>query len=233
VELRETDAYAALHLDAAAQHRLALLGDLLLGARLKVTGITDPREIERAHFLDSLSLLGLECVSSAGSLVDIGSGAGFPALVLALALPEVSIVALESQRKKCAYIGQAVEMLGLTNVEVCCARAEEYGHAASRGTFDAAVSRALASLPVVAEYSLPLLAEGGTMVAMKGAISDQERIQGEKALGILGSDPLRCERLWPFADARDRWVYLARKACATPDKYPRRPGVPAKRPLGG
>ena len=209
------------------------MGDLILGAGFNVTGLTDPHEIERTHFLDSLSLLDLGYVSSASSLVDVGSGAGLPALVLALALPNVKIVAVESQRKKCAYIGRAAEALCLRNVEVYCVRAEEYGRTAGRGAHDVVVSRALAALPVVAEYSLPLLAIGGTMVAMKGAISDQERTQTEKALGILGSDLLEAVRLQPFSGAQNRWVYLARKIRVTPIDYPRRPGIPAKRPLGG
>jgi 16S rRNA (guanine527-N7)-methyltransferase len=233
VTLPETGAYVAHGLDAVAQHRLAVLGDLILGAGFNVTGLTDPQEIERTHFLDSLSLLDLGCVSSARSLVDLGSGAGLPALVLALALPGVKIVAVESQRKKCAHIGRVAEALSLRNIEVYCARAEEYGRAAGRETHDVVVSRAVAALPVVAEYSLPLLVVGGTMVAMKGAISDQERTQGENALGILGSDLLEAVRLQPFSGARDRWVYLAQKIRATPSEYPRRPGIPAKRPLGG
>jgi 16S rRNA (guanine527-N7)-methyltransferase len=234
MELMEVQAYSARGLDDATLRRLALLGDLILGARLNITGVKDPLEIERVHFLDSLSLLDLPCVSSARNLVDIGSGGGLPALVLALALPGVSIVALEAQRKKCAHIEQAAAALGLqTSVEVHCARAEEYGRTARRGTFDVAVSRALAPLAVVAEYSLPLLALGGTMAAMKGAISDQERIQGEKALGILGCDLLEAVVLRPFAGAHRRWAYVAQKARSTPDKYPRRAGIPAKRPLGG
>jgi 16S rRNA (guanine527-N7)-methyltransferase len=197
-----------------------------------VTGITDPREVERVHFLDSLSLLDLDSVSSAESLVDVGSGAGLPALVLALALPTAKIVAVESQRKKCSHIGLAAEALSLRNLEVYCTRAEEYGRSAGRGAHDVAVSRAVAALPVVAEYSLPLLSVGGTMVAMKGAISDQERTQADAALGILGSDLLEAVRLQPFPGAQDRWVYLARKVRVTPKEYPRRPGIPAKRPLG-
>ncbi|MFH0917423.1 MAG: 16S rRNA (guanine(527)-N(7))-methyltransferase RsmG [bacterium] len=198
-----------------------------------MTGLTDPQEIERTHFLDCLSLLDLGCVTSARSLVDVGSGAGLPALVLAVALPSVKIVAVESRRKKCAYIGRATEALRLRNVEVYCVRAEEYGRNLGRGAYDVVVSRALAALAVVAEYSLPLLAVGGTMVAMKGAISDQERTQAEKALGILGSELLEAVRLQPFSGAQNRWVYLARKIRVTPSDYPRRPGIPAKRPLGG
>jgi len=232
VKLTETDAYNARGLGSVEQDRLAILGDVILGAGFNVTGIRDAREIERIHFLDSLSLLDLRCVSSAASLADIGSGAGVPALVLALALPKTKIVAVESQRKKCAHIGRAAEALSLSNLEVYCARAEEYGRSVGRGVHDVAVSRALATLPVVAEYSLPLLVVGGTMVAMKGAVSDEERIQAERALGILGSDLLEVVQLRPFADAENRWAYLAQKIRATPSEYPRRPGIPAKRPLG-
>ena len=178
-------------------------------------------------------MLDLDCVSRAETLVDIGSGAGFPALVLALALPKAKVVAVESQRKKCGHIGRAAQAISLRNIEVYCTRAEEYGRSAGRGSYDVAVSRAVAALPVVAEYSLPLLRVGGTMVAMKGAISDQELTQAREALGILGSGPLEAVRLQPFSGAQNRWVYLARKIRATAGEFPRRPGIPAKRPLGG
>lgn len=233
MELSETDAYTARGLDPGAQRRLAVLGDLILQAEFNVTAVTQPREVERSHFLDSLSLLDVDCVRAATNLVDVGSGAGLPALVLALALPSAKIVALEAGRKKCAHIEQAVVALALDNVDVRCMRAEEYGRGMGREVHDVVVSRALASLPVVAEYSLPLLVRGGTMVAMKGAISDEERIHAEIALAILGADLLEAVKLRPFPDADNRWAYVARKARATPGEYPRRPGVPVKRPLGG
>ena len=198
-----------------------------------MTGVTDPEEIERVHFLDSLSLLGLPQVRAARRLVDVGSGAGLPALVLALALPEVEVTALESVRKKCMHIERAAALLRLENVEVCCQRAEEYGRSAGgREAHDVAVSRALAALPVIAEYSLPLLRIGGAMVAMKGSVSDQECTQARDALGILGADELATVRLYPFPGATDRRVYTAKKVRATPGEFPRRPGIPAKRPLG-
>jgi 16S rRNA (guanine527-N7)-methyltransferase len=232
LELIEVQAYAEYGLDRQAQTRLALLGDVIVEAGFNITRVTEPHEIERMHFLDSLSLLDLECVSSAGRLADLGSGAGLPALVLAIALPALEVVAVESQRKKCAHIKKAVDALSLGNVEVQCARAEEYGRQAGREAHDVVVSRALAALPVVAELSVPLLVTGGTMVAMKGVISDQERIHAEAALGILGCGALESARLRSFPGAENRLAYLARKITRTPDRYPRRPGVPKKRPLG-
>lgn len=233
MELTETEAYTDRGLDQRAQQQLALLGDLILGAGFNVTGVKDPRQLERVHFLDSLSLLDLECISAARQLADLGSGAGLPALVLALVLPRMQVVAVESHRKKCAHIEWAAEVLSLANVEVRCARAEDYGRKEGREAHEVVVSRAVAALPVVAELSVPLLANGGTMVAMKGAISDQERIQAELALGILGCGPLDVVRLRPFPSAENRLAYLAHKIRPTPDRYPRRPGIPGKRPLGG
>ncbi len=228
----ERAAYAAYGLDRTAQARLAALGDVILKSGFNVTGISDPAEIERIHFLDSLSLLSIPCFTAANSIVDLGSGAGLPTLVLAIVL-RAEIVAVESQRKKCSFIERAVEELSLVNVKVCCARAEDYGRGEGRETHDVAVSRALATLPVVSEYSMPLLTIGGCMVAMKGTISDQERTQAEMAVGILGGGSLDSVKLQPFPDAQNRWVYIARKIRLTPSGFPRRTGIPAKRPLGG
>jgi 16S rRNA (guanine527-N7)-methyltransferase len=211
---------------------LGLLGDLLLKAPFNVTSIRDPGTVERVHFLDCLALLDLETVRTSRRVVDIGSGAGFPALVIALALPSTTITAVESQRKKCGFIEGAARAMSLDNVEIRCQRVEEYGRTARRETHDLAVSRALARLAVVAEYSFPLLELGGTMIAMKGLISDEERIQAEQALGILGGSGLQPMRLEPFAGAENRWLYLAQKQRATPASYPRRPGVAVRRPLG-
>jgi 16S rRNA (guanine527-N7)-methyltransferase len=155
-----------------------------------------------------------------------------PALVLALALPAVKVVAVESQQKKCGFIKGAAAAMGLTNVEVRCARAEEYGRAQGRAVHDVVVSRALAALPVVAEYSLPLLVQGGVMVAMKGAISNEERIHAQKAIDILGGDRLESSKLEPFEGAENRWVHISRKIRPTPASFPRRPGIATRHPLG-
>ena len=233
MELSEVQAYTSRGLDERARERLALLGDLITYAGFNVSGVKRPLEIERVHFLDSLSLLDLECISAGTRLADLGSGAGLPALVLGIALSTLQIVAVESQQKKCAFIDGAAKALRLENVEVCCVRAEDYGRGSGRGAHDVVVSRALAALPVVAELSVPLLASGGTMVAMKGAVSDQERTQAEMALGILGCGTLHAVRLRSFSQAENRLAYLAKKMRATPERYPRRPGMPQKRPLGG
>lgn len=232
MQLVYTAAYAEYGLSEDQVCKLGLLGDLLQSAELNVTAVRDSREIERQHFLDSLSLLRIASVVAAAHVVDIGSGGGLPALVLALALSASRITAVESVKKKCVFIARAAAELSLSNVTVECSRAEDYGRSSGRATADVAVSRALASLPVVAEYSLPLLKVGGQMVAMKGLISDQERIQASNALGILGAGRLEMVRLEPFEGSLNRYVYIATKLRPTPDEYPRRAGLSVKRPLG-
>jgi 16S rRNA (guanine527-N7)-methyltransferase len=232
MHLTHVRAYEARGLDQSAIDKLGLFGNLLLNAPFNVTSIRDAEAVERLHFLDCLSLLDLEPVRMARRLVDLGAGGGLPALVLALALPGTMVTAVESQQKKCNFIREVATAMGLANVDVCCSRAEEYGQNAGRGAHDVAVSRALASLPVLAEYSIPLLAVGGAMVAMKGEISNQECIQAQKALDILGGGRLESLRLHPFEGAENRWVYMAAKVKATPASLPRRPGTPTKQPLG-
>jgi 16S rRNA (guanine527-N7)-methyltransferase len=232
MELTHQRSYAERGLAAEQIAKLSMLGDLLLDAAFNVTSIREPADIERFHFLDSLALLDLEAIRAARRLADLGSGAGLPALVLAVVLPDLHVTAVESQRKKCRFIEQSAGAMGLDNVQVRHSRLEEYGQADGRGSHDVVVSRALAALPVVAEYSLPLLERGGTMVAMKGEISNQECIQAQKALDILGGSKLESVRLEPFAGAENRWVYSARKNKPTPAGFPRRPGTPTRQPLG-
>ena len=232
MELTQSQAYAERGLGAEAVAGLSTFGDLLRGAAFNVTSIREPEAIERFHFLDSLALLDLAPVRAGQRFADLGSGAGLPALVLAIALPFSRVTAVESQHKKCRFIEQAANAMGLRNVDVRCERVEDYGRKVGRQAHDVVVSRALAALSVVAEFSLPLLERGGAMIAMKGAISDQERIQAEKALAILGGGGLESVKLEPFAGAENRWVYLARKERVTPPSFPRQAGTAARRPLG-
>jgi 16S rRNA (guanine527-N7)-methyltransferase len=232
VDLKHSADYTEYGLDSAIQERLAVLGDVILDASLNITGVKDPGEIEKIHFLDSLSLLRLPAVREARQLADIGSGGGFPALVLALSLPGAAITAIESLAKKCTHIEHAAAALRLTNVRVCCERAEDHARSGGREVYDVVVSRAVGSLPVVAEYSLPLLRIGGVMVAMKGLVSDQEWTHGLAALGILGADSMEMIRLDPFSGSRERMACVAKKLRTTPSVYPRRAGIPQRRPLG-
>lgn len=237
MELVETARYRSLGLTQQAIDGLAVLGDLLRDSSANVTGITEPLDIEHRHFLDSLSLLALPYVVHARTAVDVGSGAGLPALVLALALPGLEVVALEATAKKCRFVAAAVARLGLVNARVVCSRAEEVSARVPpeglRESFDVAVVRAVGPLAVIAELAVPLVRPGGAFVAMKGPLSDQERLQGESALAILGGGQLDAVRVEPFPGATERWLYMSAKQTRTPPRYPRRVGVAAKKPLGG
>ncbi|HZK48872.1 MAG TPA: 16S rRNA (guanine(527)-N(7))-methyltransferase RsmG [Thermoleophilia bacterium] len=231
MELRERAAYADWGLSEPDVEKLGIFGDLLLAARSNVTAIRDPHEIELSHFLDSLSLLDVAEIRGASQIVDVGSGGGLPAVVLALALPASRVTAIDSVAKKCAFIEEARTRLGLENLRVVCGRAEDVGRTEAREAFDVATARAVASLAVLAELTVPLIRTGGVFVASKAALSDQERMEGEAALAILGCDRYDLRRARSFAQAENRWLFLAYKDRSTPAQYPRRTGVPAKRPL--
>ena len=230
--LKETAGYAGWGLSGRQIDSLSAFGDLLLSARSNVTSIRDPHEVEKSHFLDSLSLLDVAEIRGASRIVDVGSGGGLPAVVLAIALPGTQVTALDSVAKKCAFVEGVRVSLGLRNLSVLCARAEDVAHTDVRESFDVAVARAVAPLPVLAELSLPLTAIGGLFVAAKAALSNEERMEGIAALDILGSERFDLRRARSFEGAENRWLFLAFKDRPTPSQYPRRAGVPAKRPLG-
>jgi len=231
VRFRLTEAFRTLGLSSDAMDRLSEFGDLLLGSTTNVSGLRTAEEIEERHFLDSLSLLQLQVIRDAHEVVDVGAGGGLPSVVLAIAQPDTRVVALDSVGKKCRFVESVASRLGLDNLQVICGRAEELGRGEGRERFDVATSRALAALPVVAELTVPMVRVGGHMVAMKGALSNQERIDGHFALGILGGGQLQERRVVPFPGADNRWLYVAQKESPTPIRYPRRVGVPAKQPL--
>ena len=201
--------------------------------RVNLTAITEYREVQVKHFLDSLSVYLAFPKGPTGSirLIDVGTGAGFPGLPLKLALPEIHLVLVESVGKKSRFLEHLVEVLGLSSVEVHTGRAEELAHQPDlRESFDLAVSRGVAKLPVLLEYTLPFCTVGGRVALLKRGI-EQELAEATAALGALGG---RLGDIYPVQvpGLNDGRVILSvDKVEATPDKYPRRPGLPAKRPL--
>ena len=155
--------------------------------KANVIGTTDFEEILQRHILDSLSCLLFLPLYEASRVADIGSGGGLPGIPLAVMLPGAEVTLLEATGKKAAFLRYASEELGLANVWVVNARVEESGREeVHRAAYDACTVRALARLSVVAEYCLPLLRPGGTVVAMKGRLDAEERYEGERALAELG-----------------------------------------------
>jgi 16S rRNA (guanine527-N7)-methyltransferase len=199
-----------------------------------VTGEDAPTAVSPAdavdlHLSDSLVALDLAEVRAAGTLADLGAGAGFPGLALAVALPRARVYLVESVGRKCDFLRRAADAAAVANVEVVHARAEEWSEGGE--ACDVVTARALAALPVVAEYAAPLLRPGGTLVAWKGRREEAEERDGAHAAGELGLEVVDVRRVEPFPGARDRHLHLLRKAAPTPDRFPRRPGRAAKRPL--
>lgn len=203
--------------------------------RINLTSITDFKEVQLKHFLDSLTvILAIKqpIASKNLSLIDVGSGAGFPGLPLKIAFPNINLVLLEATAKKAAFLHHLAQKLNLDDVEVLVGRAEEIAHRAQyRQRFEVVLSRAVATLPAIAELTLPFCAfKGRTIIQKKGDIED-ELSKATRAIEILGgSQPeLKKVKLPEFTD--DRYLVIIDKISLTPAKYPRRPGIPAKRPI--
>ena len=202
-------------------------------SRFNLTAITNPKDIAIKHFLDSLTCILAMGSPTAGRMIDVGSGAGFPGLPIKIACPQMRLTLVESTGKKIDFCRMVVENLGLKEVEVIHARGEEVGHWDShREAYDWAVARAVATLPVLVEYLFPLIRVGGMAIAQKGETGPAEAHAAEAALRILGG---RIRQLIPVQlprVAETRYLVVMSKEAATPEVYPRRPGIPSKRPLG-
>lgn len=192
------------------------------------TTVADP---ERDHVLDSRSGLEVPELRAARSIADIGAGAGFPGLVLALELAAASVDLVESSRRKADMIARLVATAGIGNARPIHARVEEWGAGEGREAYDAATARAVAPLGVLVEYAAPLLRPGGVLVAWKAAVSRVEADGGQHAADALGMSPRPPVRVEPWPEARDRWLHVFEKTGPTPAGFPRRPGMASKRPL--
>lgn len=200
---------------------------------VNLTSITDDQGIAVKHFVDSLSCLQVAGAGDWRSLVDVGTGPGFPGLVLKIMKPDARVVLLDSVRKKVDFVRDVVDSLDLNGVETIHGRAEDLGKAAEyREKFDLAVGRGVASMSALAEYCLPLVRVGGRFVAMKGPRVMDEMGEGSKAIEILGGGQPKLHNLSLPYEAGERILVVVRKERKTPKKYPRKAGVPARRPLG-
>lgn len=197
-----------------------------------LTAATGPESIVRIHFLDSLWLLGLPEIPESGEIVDIGSGAGFPGLPLAIARPALNFSLIESHGKKSAFISRAIVDLGLKNAAVLPRRAEEVANSGLRESFDLALARAVGSLPEVLEYALPLLKIGGRALLQRGAREADDLQSARQAAAQLGGELERITEAMPYPEAKNLHVWVFGKVTASQPKYPRRPGMARKRPLG-
>ena len=200
--------------------------------KFNLTAIRDIEGIRTKHFLDSFSCALAWKENPPKRLIDVGTGAGFPGIPLKILYPSMELKLVESVGKKASFCRHVVEKLKLAGVEVISARAEEVGQMpALRESFDWAVARAVAHLPVLAEYLLPLLQIGGRMLAQKGHSGPAEVHMAENAFRLLGG---RMRQLLPVTlpgVAEERFLVVVDKVAATPPQYPRKPGFPSKKPL--
>ena len=187
----------------------------------------------RTHFLDSLTLAPLirELGLAGGRLVDVGSGGGFPGLPLKIALPSLSLTLIEASARRARHLERAADALGI-DADVRCLRAEDAGRDPSlREGFDVATARAVGPWPVVLELTLPLCAVGGRVLGQRGAAAGEEALRGEGAASALGGRTERVASVGAEAGLGSRGVIVVVKESATPARFPRRAGIPAKRPL--
>jgi 16S rRNA (guanine527-N7)-methyltransferase len=194
------------------------------------TAIRATDQAADAHVADSLVALGLDVVAGAERIADLGSGAGFPGLALAVALPRAEVSLIESQRRKCEFLERVCAAATIENARVVCSRAEEWRDGLAR--HDAVVARALAPQTVVLEYAAPLLMIGGSLVDWRGRRDPEAEVEAERAATVLGLRRQEIRRVTPFEGATDRHLHVFAKVEETPARFPRRAGIARKRPLG-
>ena len=194
-----------------------------------LTTIRDPAAAVDGHVADALDGLTVPALRDAGSILDIGAGAGFPGLVLAAVLPGTQVVLMDAAGKKAAFIAEAAEAMGLHNTEVVHARAEEWPVGLDR--FDVVTARAVASLSVLVEYAAPLLREGGVLVAYRGRRDAEEEADAAAAARQTGMALADVIAVAPRPGAEERHLHVVTKVAPTPARFPRRPGIARKRPL--
>ena len=200
--------------------------------KFNLTAIRDAESIRTKHFLDSFSCVMAWKANPPQRLVDVGTGAGFPGIPLKIIYPGMKLTLVESVGKKAAFCQHIVDTLGLENVEILRSRAETLGQNQKyRESFDWAVARAVAQLNILAEYLLPLVKIGGTMLAQKGETAPAEAQEAEKAMKLLGGKLKQLSLVNLPGVADDRYLVLVDKVAATPPKYPRNAGMAAKQPL--
>lgn len=218
--------------DQLKQFRLYRRLLLEWNSRINLTAIDDPATVEALHFLDSLTCTQVVGELNGKRLIDVGSGAGFPGLPLKIIFPKMALTLVESVAKKARFLSVVVAELGLSQVTILIKRAEALGQdPAHREQYDWSVARAVAAMPILAEYLLPLVRVGGYALAMKGDKGPQELALAQSAVHLLGGDEGRVVSVTLPGRPDKRVLLLVEKIQPTPVDYPRAIGLPAKRPL--
>lgn len=215
-----------------ARDRIGRLLRALAAENDPPTTVVDPERALQLHVADSLSALELPFMGEAKAIADVGAGAGFPGLPLAIALPDVRIDLLESARRKCAVIERLAAAAGIDNARAVPIRAEDWAREGGAEAYDAVTARAVAPLAVLCEYAAPLLTREGALVCWKGARNGDEERAGRLAAAELGLRAGEVRPVRPLPGARNRHLHTFLKVEPAPPRFPRRAGIAAKRPLG-
>ena len=200
--------------------------------KINLTAITEPKDVAIKHMVDSLSCFKADLFKENTSLIDVGTGAGFPGLPLKIFYPSLKLTLLDSLNKRVKFLQLVVDELGLKDVEVIHARSEEAARNKKyREKFDLATARAVGRLPIICEYCLPFVKDGGTFIALKGRQYEEEATQAQKAIKVLGGEisdimPVKL----PEIDDKRAVIYI-KKIKSTPKTYPRKAGTPERNPI--
>ncbi len=203
--------------------------------RLNLTAITDYEAVQVKHFLDALTVvMAVRLLSDRGiRLIDVGTGAGIPGIPLKIVMPDAELVLLDATKKKADFLEHITKRLELKGVEIVVGRAEEIAHQPEyRQRFDLVLSRAVAHLTMLVELTLPFCATGGRFIAQKKGDIGEEVQAAQRAIELLGGRLTEVKKIELSEFDDERWLVVIDKVRETPPPYPRRPGIPAKRPLG-
>ena len=230
--LLSTLAECGIELEVLAVDRLCVYHDLLIerNREMNLTALTEPRDVALKHFADSLMLLRYAELPAGASIIDVGTGAGFPGLVLKIARPDIRLTLLDSLQKRLVFLDEVCDKLGLADVQTVHSRAEDGARTELRDSFDIAVARAVAPLNVLCEYCLPYVKESGRFLAMKGKSAAQELEEAQNAIDLLGGRVMN-EFYFDLAEAGERGVIEIAKIAPTPDRYPRKSKQIKNKPL--
>ncbi|NLM04000.1 MAG: 16S rRNA (guanine(527)-N(7))-methyltransferase RsmG [Clostridiales bacterium] len=223
-----------LEIDDKKVEQIFLYKDILLewNEKMNLTAITDDKEVIIKHFLDSISCIKMEQLKNQGSIIDVGTGAGFPGIPLKIIYPELKLTLLDSLQKRINFLKEVCEKLELKEVEFIHGRAEDYGQDQNhRSKYDYAVARAVAPLNVLVEYCLPFVKTGGYFICQKGPSLDEEILDAKKAIEVLGGKIVDKKAVQlPFSDIIHH-ILVIEKTREISTKYPRKAGKPSKNPI--